>query len=105
MTPGIALSPARMRARRRAYSASITGTESIGPVSAASAAYCAMDVGFDVDWLCILIMASISGLGAERVADAPAGHREGLRERADDDDVGLGFAHAGDANTASPSRR
>src|SRR5262245_41869177 len=52
-----------MRFRRFAYSASITGTVSMLPVIAANAAYWAIDVGFDVDWLCSLISAWISGAG------------------------------------------
>src|SRR2546429_1721018 len=59
MTPEIARRPSTIRLRRFAYSASIAGTLSIVPVMAASAAYCAMDVGFDVDWLCSLISAWI----------------------------------------------
>src|SRR5690242_4431352 len=60
----MALNPARMRARRRAYSASMTGTVSMGPVSAASAAYCEIEQGLEVAWLCTLSIASITGLGA-----------------------------------------
>src|SRR5580704_1703912 len=56
--------PATMRFRRREYSASMTETVSIGPVSASRAAYCAIEVGFDVDWLCTLIIAEMSGSGA-----------------------------------------
>src|SRR5260370_356743 len=41
----------------RAYSASITGTESMGRGMASSAACCAMDVGLEVDWLCNLTVA------------------------------------------------
>src|SRR5277367_5076409 len=53
-----------MRFRRFSYSASMGGTASIGPVMAASAAYCAMEVGFDVDWLCSLLLAATSASGA-----------------------------------------
>src|SRR2546422_7244685 len=56
--------PSRMRARRRAYSASIVATESIGPRSASSAACCEIEVGFEVDWLCSFTMASTSDWGA-----------------------------------------
>src|SRR5215472_19019045 len=62
--PGILLSPSTMRRRRLAYSPSICGTLSIGPVIAASAAYCAIEVGFDVDWLCSFTVAVIISAGA-----------------------------------------
>src|ERR1019366_8734971 len=62
--PGMARRPDTMRSRRREYSASIAATVSIGPVSASSAPYCAKEVGFEVDWLCNLIIAEISGSGA-----------------------------------------
>src|SRR4029077_2572951 len=53
-----------MRFRRRSYSASITGIESIEPRIASSAAYCAMEVGFEVDWLCSLVNACTRSAGA-----------------------------------------
>ena len=94
--PGIARKPSTMRLRRRAYSASITGTESMEPRMASRAAYCAMEVGFEVDWLCNLMEACTSGFGRERVADAPAGHGKRFRHRADDDDVIFRTGGAGD---------
>ena len=48
-----------MRFRRLAYSASMTGTVSMVPRIASSAAYCAIDVALEVDWLCSLISAWI----------------------------------------------
>ena len=60
----MALKPARIRARRRAYSASMTGRESMGPVSAARAAYCEIELGLEVHWLCTFSMASMIGFGA-----------------------------------------
>ena len=38
--------------------------ESCGPVKASIAAFCEIDVGLEVVWLCSFIIASISGLGA-----------------------------------------
>ena len=53
------------KSRRRRYSASIAATESCGPRSASTAAFCAIEVGFEVVWLCSLVMAaSITGAGA-----------------------------------------
>jgi len=64
----------------------MTGTVSIDPRMASSAAYCAMDVASK--W---------TGSGtderldqrfrSQRVADPPAGHGKRFRDRADDDDV------------------
>src|ERR1700676_3385119 len=62
----MARNPARMRSRLRAYSASIAPTESIGPRAASSAAYCVIEVVFDVDWLCSLVTAAINGCGASK---------------------------------------
>jgi hypothetical protein len=56
--------PSSTRARRRAYSASIVFTGSIGPVSAASAAFCAIEVGLEVEWLCRRVTACAMGSGA-----------------------------------------
>src|SRR5579864_4929019 len=62
--PGIARKPATMRSRRRAYSASIVATPSIGPRMAANPAYWAIEVGLEVDWLCNFVTAVTSGAGA-----------------------------------------
>ncbi len=92
----MARSPETMRSRRREYSASIAVTVSIGPVSASSAAYCAIEVTLDVDWLCNLIIAEISASRRKQIAHAPAGHRKGFRERTGDDDIRLRARHAGE---------
>src|SRR5258705_7386068 len=59
----MARKPSTMRRRRRAYSASITGTESMEPRMASSAACCEMEVGLEVDWLCSLTVACTSASG------------------------------------------
>ncbi len=41
----------------------MTGTVSIVPRIASNAAYCAIDVGLDVDWLCSLVSAWINASG------------------------------------------
>src|ERR1700733_8653453 len=53
------------KSRRLRYSASMIGMESWGPRNASMAAFCAIDVGFEVVWLCSLSIASINGLGAK----------------------------------------
>src|SRR5437016_6534329 len=45
------------KSRRLRYSASITLTDSCGPRNASTAAFCAIDVGFDVEWLCSFVIA------------------------------------------------
>ena len=60
----MARKPARMLSRRRAYSASIVTTVSMLPRIAARAAYCVIEFGFEVDWLCSFATASTSGFGA-----------------------------------------
>src|ERR1700736_6535751 len=62
--PGMARKPSTMRLRRRAYSASIVGTDSMEPCMASRAAYCAMEVALEVDWLCNLTEACTGGWGA-----------------------------------------
>ena len=59
--------------------------------SAARAPTIANEVAFEVAWLWIVAAASTSSLRPEQVAEPPAGHGVGLRERADHDD-GLGKA-------------
>ena len=61
MTSGIARSSFTISMRRSSNALRIVSTQSCGPVSAASAATCAMCVGFDVDWPWILAIALISG--------------------------------------------
>src|SRR5262245_7077763 len=63
-TPGIWRSRSRTKSRRRRYSASILGTESCGPRMASTAAFCAIEVGLDVLWLCSFVMAPMMGAGA-----------------------------------------
>ena len=63
---------------------------------ASRAAYCAMEVGLDVDWLCSLMRPATSGFGREGVADAPAGHGESFGHGTDDDDVIFRACSAGD---------
>src|SRR5438445_10125918 len=52
------------KSRRRRYSANIVCTESCGPRIASTAAFCAIDVGFDVEWLCSFVIAPMIGGGA-----------------------------------------
>ena len=42
----------------------MVSTESCGPRSASTAAFCAIEVGFEVEWLCSLVMAVTIGVGA-----------------------------------------
>src|SRR6476660_10570558 len=63
-TPGIFRRRSITKSRRRRYSASITGIEFCGPRMASTAAFCAMEVGFEVLWLCSLFMALMIGVGA-----------------------------------------
>ena len=46
------------------YSRRICSTHSCGPFNAATAAFCTIDVGFEVDWLCSLAIALTTGAGA-----------------------------------------
>src|SRR5580704_5029606 len=64
VTPGIWRSRGITKSRRLRYSASMSGTESCDPFSASTAAFCAIDVGFEVEWLCSFIIAPIIGSGA-----------------------------------------
>src|SRR5580700_7080795 len=59
----MARSRATTKSRRLRYSASITPTESCGPRNASTAAFCAIDVGLEVEWLCSLFMAVTIGGG------------------------------------------
>src|SRR5208283_4039863 len=52
------------KSRRWRYSASIADTDSCGPRSASTAPFWQNDVGFDVEWLCSLVMAVTIGAGA-----------------------------------------
>jgi len=60
LTPGSALSPSTMRRRRRSNSPAILATSSWGPVSASTAAHCAIEDGLDVTWLWTFVMARMS---------------------------------------------
>ena len=46
------------------YSRRICSTHSCGPFSAATAAFCTIEVGFDVDWLCSFAIALTTAAGA-----------------------------------------
>src|SRR5271157_4895872 len=63
-TPGIARRRSITKSRRRRYSASMMVTDSCGPVTASTAAFRAIEVGFDVLWLCSFAIAEITGDGA-----------------------------------------
>ncbi len=72
-------SMATTRSRRSWNALTNFGMKSCGPVSASVAAHCAIVQAPDVCWPWIITMASMSGFGPGAVADAPAGHRVGLR--------------------------
>ena len=76
--PGALFSMSTTRLRRSSNTLRIASIVSCGPVSASTAAACAIEFGFEVDWLCSLSIALISATGAAGEADAPAGHRIGL---------------------------
>src|SRR5512139_2981598 len=61
--PFMALRRSTIYFLRLSNSAFITGRKSWGPRSASSAAFCEMDVGFDVLWLWMLAMAVMTSLG------------------------------------------
>src|SRR5689334_4477378 len=63
VTPGIWRRRSMTKSRRFRYSASINGIESWGPRTASTAAFWAIDVGFDVLWLCSLPIALTTGAG------------------------------------------
>ena len=67
------------RSRRSWKAFTNFGMKSCGPVSASVAAHCAIVQAPDVCWPWIITIASTSGFGPGAVADAPAGHRIGLR--------------------------
>ena len=50
--PGIARRPATMWSRSWMYSRRISCTHCLRTLQRATAAFCAIDVGFEVDWLC-----------------------------------------------------
>src|SRR3954471_2459305 len=100
--PGMFTSPVTMRSRRVMYSVRMSSMHSWLLVSAATGAFCTIEVGVDVDWLCSFwvrgggggrqfLSAEGDGRGGERVAEAQSRRGIGLRERADDDDVLFGF--------------
>ena len=76
-----------MALRRLSNSTRIFSSSSVGPSMAASAAACATDAAWVVDCPCSVAIASTTGFGADREADAPPGHRERLRDAVDDDRV------------------
>src|SRR6202521_6342450 len=51
-TPGIERKPPTMWSRSVIYSARMSATHSCELLRAATAAFCTIDVGFEVDWLC-----------------------------------------------------
>ena len=55
--------PVTTLSRSLMYSVRISCRQSCGPVSAAIAAFCTIDVGFEVLWLCSFCMAAITGAG------------------------------------------
>src|SRR5437879_1649121 len=50
--------------RNSMYSRRICSTHSCGPFRAATAAFCTIEVGFDVDWLCSFAIALTTAAGA-----------------------------------------
>ena len=57
-------SPLTTWSRSLMYSSRISSTHCCGPFNAATAAFCTMEVGFEVDWLCSFCMAAITAAGA-----------------------------------------
>src|ERR1700735_615301 len=64
VTPGIERNPFTTWSRSSIYSRRICSTHSCGPFRAATAAFCTIEVGFDVDWLCSLAIALTTADGA-----------------------------------------
>src|SRR5271155_5403184 len=62
-TPGIARRPPTMWSRSLIYSERISATHCCELFSAATAAFCTIDVGFEVDWLCSFCTAPTTGAG------------------------------------------
>src|SRR5215831_9367958 len=63
VTPGMAFNPSMMTRRRRSNSPTILATSSWGPPRPSTAAHWAIDVGFEVTWLCTSVIALMTGLG------------------------------------------
>ena len=63
LMPGMALSAPTMTRRRRSNSPAILATSSCGPSSASTAAHWAIEVGFDVTWLWMSVIALMMTLG------------------------------------------
>ena len=53
-----------MRSRRSRYSSRIAVTASCGPVSAATAAFWAIEETFEVEWPCTVLQAAMNAAGA-----------------------------------------
>src|SRR3979411_1177891 len=62
-TPGIERRPPTMWSRSVMYSARMSATHCCELFSAATAAFCTIDVGFEVDWLCNFCTALTTGAG------------------------------------------
>src|SRR5689334_914092 len=62
--PGISRKAFSNHARRRVYSASITATESCGPVNASTAAHCAIEFVFEVECPWTFSIALVQSAGA-----------------------------------------
>src|SRR5512146_56073 len=63
VTPGIARKPCTTWLRNSMYSRRLSSTHSCGTLRAATAAFCTIEVGFEVDWLCSLAMALVTAAG------------------------------------------
>ena len=59
----------------------MSATHCCGPFSAATAALCTMEVGFEVHWLCSFAIALITARRRQSISQAPSRHRISLRER------------------------
>src|SRR5690349_8682481 len=62
--PGISHSARNNQARRRVYSASISATDCCGPLSASTAAHCAIEFVFEVEWPWTFSIALVQSVGA-----------------------------------------
>ena len=81
-------------------------TQSCGPVSAATTAFCVIEQTFDVEWLWSALHARDDRRRADRPAAAPAGHRVGLRRRAADHrPIAHVLGQHAAAGCAAPGRR
>src|SRR5258708_39023084 len=61
--PGIERRPPTMWSRKVIYSARMSATHCCELFNAATAAFCTLDVGFDVDWLCSFCTAPTTAAG------------------------------------------